>query len=62
MIDKAPDLNFVKKTHRFTHATLNELKTLITDTGEMKAVLKSACAKVLDALPVCFSSSGSFHR
>lgn len=53
---KNSDINLAKRLHRFTHATADEMKRLLSDADQLTDELKKACEKVYDACEICISS------
>lgn len=47
------DLNIVKKVHRFTHGTAQEMKSLFTDAGILTPNISNACDKVHSSCAIC---------
>lgn len=50
------DLNIVKKVHRFTHASAQEMKSIFTDSVMLTPNISKACDKVHDSCDICASS------
>lgn len=55
-VKKRPELNLVKKVHRFTHGNRHELSTLFEDAGMMTDKVKKAIDKVTSSCIPCTKS------
>lgn len=55
-IKSHPELNMVKKVHRFTHRNLKQLETLFSDAGLLTPEIRKAIAKVTSSCIPCTTS------
>lgn len=60
-IKKRPDLSLAKKVHRYTHATIEEMKGIFKNAGRLTDGLQTALENVFDACEIC-NSSGRPHN
>lgn len=61
-IKKQPSLNMVKKIHRFSHGTADEMKQIFSDAGMDTPDVRRACERVFEACEVCVSSGRPANR
>lgn len=59
---KRADLNMVKRLHRFTHATSDEMQRILSDGGRLTEVIENACDKVFQACDICTSTGAPKSR
>ena len=54
--------NAIKRIHRMTHATADEMRKLLEDAGQLTTELSEACGRVHEACEVCVSTGRPAHK
>lgn len=52
------ELNLAKKTQRFTNATDEKMRIILSDAGRLTSQISKACYKVFDSYPICNMTNG----
>lgn len=56
------DKNAIKKIHRFTHASADEMKSILKDADKLSPELSDACDMICNACDICASTGRPAHR